>query len=405
MRNSSLKLEIISPPSWPARLLPAWSNLLEQTATASIFLSPEWIGAWWRAYGEGHEPRLWAVWNEQGALVALAPFYIVKMRVGGLVDLPVIRFMGDEGGGAEYLGLLAESGREEEVLQSLAGAMGSQCALVDIRGLPEGDALTRLIPKMFGERAPWPIHEERHACSRVLLPDDYEAYLRSLRSKFRSSLRYQTNRLVKNHNARLLRTSAEEDLDAHLDRFFAMHQERWVTRGDTGSFHDPRKLAFYREIAAAFLRRGWLRFYHLEVDKVIRASQFGFAYRGTLYSLQEAIDHSFHPPGVDGFGVVLRGMAIRESITEGLGAYDFLGGVEEFKTRWGTIPHYIHRVEIGIGLAGSLTLAGLVGWRLVKNWGRTHAPDWLRKARHFFRPPTASHQSHQSSLEFREEEN
>jgi CelD/BcsL family acetyltransferase involved in cellulose biosynthesis len=386
-----LKLEIIPPPTWAACLLPAWSELLERTATASVFLSPEWIGAWWRAYGDGHEPRLLAAWDEKEALVGLAPFYIRRVRMGGLVDLPVIRLMGDEGGGAEYLGLLGETGREEELLLALAGVLDGQCALFDIRGLQESGALARLIPKMFGERAPWRIHRERHPCSRVPLPNDYEAYLRSLKSKFRSALRYRTNRLVKNHSTRLLRTSTEEDLHAHLDRFFAMHQERWVTKGETGSFHDPRKLAFYREIAAAFLRRGWLRFYHLEVDKVIRASQFGFAYRGTLYSLQEAIDHSFHPPGVDGFGVVLRGMAIRESIAEGLESYDFLGGVEEFKTRWGTMTHYIDRVEIGVGLTGSLTLAGLVGGRLAKSWARTLIPDGLLRARLFLMSRGAAH--------------
>jgi CelD/BcsL family acetyltransferase involved in cellulose biosynthesis len=403
--NSSLKLETIPPTAWAARLLPAWSDLLERTAKASVFLSPEWIGAWWRAFGEGHEPRLVAAWNDQGMLAGLAPFYVRKMRFGGLVDLPVIRLMGDEGGGAEYLGLLVEPGREEELLRSLAGVAGSQGALFDIRGLPESDVLALLIPTMFGGQAPWRIHRERHPCSRVSLPNDYEAYLRSLKPKFRSALRYQTNRLVKNHSTRLLRTNSEEDLDAHLDRFFTMHQERWTARGETGSFHDPRKPAFYREVAASFLRRGWLRFYHLEVDKVIRASQFGFAYRGTLYSLQEAIDHSFHPPGIDGFGVVLRGMAIRESIAEGLEAYDFLGGVEEFKTRWGTITHYVDRVEIGVGYTGSFALACLVGGRLLKSWARTHLPDRLLKARHFWRRHNEAHQSHLSGPELRGEEN
>ncbi|PYU54764.1 MAG: hypothetical protein DMG56_26360, partial [Acidobacteria bacterium] len=35
-----------------------------------------------------------------------------------------------------------------------------------------------------------------------------------------------------------------------------MHQERWQARGLPGSFHDPRKRAFYRDVAAAFLCRG-----------------------------------------------------------------------------------------------------------------------------------------------------
>lgn len=68
--NPSLKLETISPPAWTARLLPAWSELLERAAEASIFLSPEWIGAWWCVYGGGHESRLLAAWDEKGVLSA-----------------------------------------------------------------------------------------------------------------------------------------------------------------------------------------------------------------------------------------------------------------------------------------------------------------------------------------------
>jgi CelD/BcsL family acetyltransferase involved in cellulose biosynthesis len=181
---------------------------------------------------------------------------------------------------------------------------------------------------------------------------------------------------------RLVRTVREEDLVGHLERFFEMHQDRWEAEGHPGSFYQPRKRAFYKEVSAAFLRRGWLRFYHLEVDGVIRAAQFGFTFGGVLHSLQEAFDVSFRPQGVGGVGVVLRGMAIRESIAEGLEAYDFLGGTEEFKTRWGTTTHEVERVRIGApGPVGGLAYLCTAGWRDAKLWIRASLPKRLIEAR------------------------
>ena len=146
-------------------------------------------------------------------------------------------------------------------------------------------------------------------------------------------MRYRTNKLVKNFTVRMFRTEREDEVTPHLERFFAMHQDRWTAEGHPGSFYSDAKRAFYVEVSREFLRRGWLRFYHLEVDGTIRASQFGFAFNGILHSLQEAFDRDFHPPGVGGVGVVLRGMAIKACIDEGI-QVRFPGRVKDFK-RWG----------------------------------------------------------------------
>ena len=180
----------------------------------------------------------------------------------------------------------------------------------------------------------------------------------------------------------LLRTTREQEIEPHLDRFFAMHQARWLADGRSGSFYSPRKRAFYRDVSVGFLQRGWLRFYHLEVDGVTRASQFGFVFGGVLHSLQDAFDHEFHPTGVGGVGVVLRAMAIKQSIVEGLNGYDFLGGMEEFKTRWNTTTHYVQRVRIGApGLEGAAAFSLSVGALKTKDWARERVPHWLLNAR------------------------
>jgi CelD/BcsL family acetyltransferase involved in cellulose biosynthesis len=75
-------------------------------------------------------------------------------------------------------------------------------------------------------------------------------------------------------------------------------------------------------------------------------------------------------------------MTIQESIAEGLKIYDFLGGVEPFKTRWGTATHYIQRLRIGApGVVGALAFASTAGVEMFKDWGRASLPPALLRIR------------------------
>ncbi len=377
-----MRSEEIAPTLWPERLGAEWESLLSDAADSTIFLSPPWIAAWWRHFGASLNPRMIAVWDEEGSLCALAPLYTRPLRLAGLPGPVVLGMMGDEGVGTEYLGVLLRRGREEQALGAAAKHLKEGWSLVDFRGLREDMPSTQAALRMLTAVSPGRVHRERHPCSMIELPRDYEVYLGSLPQKFRSTVRYRTNKLMKNFTVRMIRTVRDDELASHLDRFFAMHQDRWTAEGHPGSFTSDAKRAFYVEVSREFLRRGWLRFYHLEVDGVIRASQFGFAFHGILHSLQEAFDREFHPPGVGGVGVVLRGMAIRDCIGEGIRGYDFLGGIEDFKTRWGTQTHYVQRVRIGApGLSGALAFAATAGVRRLKDWGREHSPAWVAQGR------------------------
>ncbi len=323
-----------------------------------------------------------AAWDEQGRLLGLAPLYFQRLRLVCFPDLLSLNLMSDAGVGSEYLGILALPGWEEEFTRVVSNELQGQWALSDFRGLREGGELSRSIVEAFGIGVPERIYGERHACSMIALPQDYETYLASLDQKFRSNIRYRTNKLTKTRSVRLLRTTQEHEIEPHLEQLFSMHQARWWAEGIAGSFYDPRKRAFYREISTAFLRQGWLRFYQLEIDGVIRASQFGFVFDDIMHSLQESFDHEFSLRGIGGLGVVLRSMVIKESISEGLKGYDFLGGTEEYKTRWNTMTHYTQRVRIGAsGVKGALAFSSTAGVRKMKVWGKVKLPRWLLDSR------------------------
>ena len=73
--------------------------------------------------------------------------------------------------------------------------------------------------------------------------------------------------------------------------------------------------------------------FDLRIDGVVRAVQYGYAYRDTFLQVQEGYD----PAGPDGIGNLLREQVFNTCIAEGLRTYDFMGEFTEHKRRWGSV--------------------------------------------------------------------
>lgn len=91
---------------------PAW-QALAAACGVTVFQTPAWALAWWKAFGTGSRLRLFALRSE-GHLVGLAPFHVKTTRAG-------VRRLGVLGSPeADYGGLLAAPGAEAAVGQTLA---------------------------------------------------------------------------------------------------------------------------------------------------------------------------------------------------------------------------------------------------------------------------------------------
>ena len=367
-----LEIERVAPEAWER--IDDWDELIAESAAPSVFLTRDWITAWWSHFGAGIDPCLLRVMTGNRRTLGIAPMYLERLR-GPARRLGLL---GDRVVGSEYLGLAARRGSESEV----AGAAASWLAakqptwdLADLSGLREDDPAAREFESALRAGAAR-VDEQEHPCSAVALPADFEDYLAGLGSKFRQSYRQRTNKLLRSCDVRFFRTESEAELPAHLDALFRLHQARWTRAGRPGSFADPRMRSFYDDVSRRLLRSGRLRFWHLQADGAIRACQFAFAYDGVLYSLQEAYDDQFRVPGVGGLGVVLRGQVLRAAIEERLHTYDFLGGVEDHKLRWGASVHTVRRVRLARrGARGGAAWLETVGAGSVRGRVKSALPE------------------------------
>jgi CelD/BcsL family acetyltransferase involved in cellulose biosynthesis len=357
--GGSVSVERVAPEAWEG--IADWDEVVAEAAVPSVFLTRDWATAWWNSFGPGLDPWLLRVVAGDGSTLGIAPFYLERLR-GGLVRR--LGLISDQVVGSEYLGLAARRGAEAVVAQAAGewvSARGLNWNLADLSGLRDSDPAAQELERALRPYAARSL-VERESCAAIALPDDFEAYLAGLASKFRQRYRQRTNRLLRDCEVRFFTTASEDELPAHLDVLFRLHQTRWIDAGLPGAFADPRIRSFYLDVSRRLLREGRLRFWHLEADGAIRASQYAFAYDGALHSLQEAFDAEFAPRGVGGLGVILRGQVLRSAIEEGIRSYDFLGGTEDHKLRWGASVDEIRRVRFArSGTSARLAWLATVG--------------------------------------------
>jgi CelD/BcsL family acetyltransferase involved in cellulose biosynthesis len=309
-----------------------WTGVLAQNSSLTIFSTPEWLGAWWRAFGKHKQLHALVLRDDRNVLVGLVPLYIQQIPSALLPRLKEVRFVGDGSTDSDNLDFVVMPGYEEAiakyVVQHLKSNDGWDVCRLNVMPSNSNSAQEFLVTvnseqlKLESSTVPW---------SSIELPGSYEEYLQELSSKERKKIGNLSRRLESRYKVKLSRCTNLEDLPSRLEELFALHQKRWQARGKPGAFASPERRCFYYEMAGKFLKRGWLVFWTLELNGIAVAAQFGFQYNGTVYALQEGFDPDY---SADSVGYLLRSFSIRKLIESGARRYHFLAGQEDSKLRW-----------------------------------------------------------------------
>jgi CelD/BcsL family acetyltransferase involved in cellulose biosynthesis len=378
--NDSPRMEVYESLSGLESLRAEWEALLEIFPQNSVFSTTEWLFPWWRAFAGRDQLQVLACRNSSSRLIGLAPLSLTSHRSFG-ANLRLLRFMGDGSHDSDNLDLPVAPGHEAQFSRALLDWLESHGKTWDIcrlNTLPAHSPVGNQLLQDLAARA-WPVHTTTRPWSVIELPENWEAYLKSLSSKERSKIGLRTRRLEKHYKKVVFRRCAEEaELDSALEALVELHTKHWQLRGLPGTLHVPVRRQFYHELSRLLLARNRLEFWLLELDDKIVAAQFGLRYKNTVYSLQEGFDPAYSS---DSVGYVLRGNVLKHLIDNGARQYDFLGGTDESKTRWGAeVKHYLNIELARPRTQGSLHL-------MLKN-KVIDAKRWLRKR--FPRPTSNS---------------
>ena len=357
--------------------IPEWESILRDNKSLSIFSTPEWLGSWWKAFGQNKQVMALELSNQDDSLVGLVPCYLEERKSPFLGKLVWLRFVGDGSGDSDNLDLIIRPGFERECAQALMRWLKDHqdWDICSLNTMPDSSKAAAALMEELN-RANWAWVVEDSPCSAVQLPSSWPLYLESLSPAFRPLVTRYPRKLTQRYQVMIHRCDNPDVLSKRLEILFSLHEKRWNLVNQPGSFGSRERREFYRSMGESFLRKGWLEFWLMELSGAPAATQYCFRYRDTVYILQEGFDPRF---AADKAGYALRGNMLKHFIETGVERYDFLGGFAPHKQNWGAKPGvYLNLSFARPGSGGSLYLSCANSLARSKGWlrGKLPGPAW-----------------------------
>ncbi len=307
-----------------------WETLVASSDQATVFDLPSWQETWWEHFGEGRQDKILSVNSDEGSLDLLAPLMQedgVVSFLGGtdLVDYHDFVCLGDPPQAcldAVLHELSADSGVRKLIFESVV-----ECSPT-LEKLP---SLARILG--------WEVSVEKEDVSpRLELPEDWDAYLASLRKKDRHELRRKIRRLEAAGEIGHVELSSPEDVETAISDFFTLHRQ---STPDKQEFMTPARERFFRDVSARLANSGMTRLNFLELDGKRVAVSLSFVVGTVRYLYNSGYDPALGRLAV---GLLNHAFTIRRSIEQGHTVFDFMRGNESYKYHLGGVDRDVFRI-------------------------------------------------------------
>ena len=311
-----------------------WDHLLDQSDQRSFFLRSHWNRAWWDHLAPPEaELSIVCCRDASGALVGVAPLYVKVRRVLPLMRLRELHLLGTGTSIRinEHMDVFARAGWEAVVAQAIADALKARKGWdrLSLDSVPADTTVASRLTRALG------LERETIAGDRAPYIDTtqgWEHYKRSLGRSMRRNVEYYPRRLFQQRACAFERVTTQAQVREAMDDLVRLHQARWQSAGEPGSFANPLVERFLRDAAGAAWSAGQLRLWRLRIDGAVEAALIGFLENGTLHYFQTG----FNPARAkDDLGTVIVALAVKECCDDpAVRAFDFMGGKPGYKSMW-----------------------------------------------------------------------
>lgn len=312
-----------------------WDELVSASCQHGVFfLRWHWNRVWWRMYAPPQSELFLIVCRDQsGQLVGLAPLYWHGRSVHGLFKVQQICFIGT---GtklklSEHLDIIARSKYQYLVGQGVAAFIQQQTGWqrLWLWGIHANSPVLPHFMKGFGKAA--------RALSCDQLPyiatrADWATVKLGLGSNIRTNIDRYIRRIQKDYKCQFNRIRTPEELEEFMGAFVQLHQERWQSKGEPGSFTLPNRKAFMEETVREAFRCDRARLWTLFLDGQCVAVLQAFVDRGVAHYFQGGFKSGYDKHHL---GSVTIALAIQDCVqADGIGEFDFMGGGGAYKDHW-----------------------------------------------------------------------
>jgi CelD/BcsL family acetyltransferase involved in cellulose biosynthesis len=332
-----------------------WDSLLLLSDNNNIFLTFDWILTWIDIYIDSRISFIYilAVY-EDGHLIGLAPFYIIKNFFLRVLEINTLRFIGDNEVCSDYLNFIIKRKKEYEVINTIFDYLFKNkswhvATLENI--LPDSISYDHTINYFKNKGRVYDI-KYGGICPYIDLPSNIQSILDSLSS----NTRYQIKKKVKNTQNKINFMDYKEyheELIPVFEEFIKLHQDRAFSKGLNGSFYSNKFTSFHTQIVKKFHENNWLKLNFFYNGEKLVAGFYGYHYFKKYYYYLLGLDPSYFKE--HSLGVLLLYENINLSISDECSTFDFLRGNEKYKLSWATNINYMFNLNFySKGLKGML---------------------------------------------------
>ena len=326
-------------------LRPEWNALLRASASASPFLTWEWMHTWWQHMSGSSQLRMLAI-HAGTELVAVAPFRMTT----ALGRLPCLDMLGTGDAGSDYLDVIIRRGWESETLAAIEQFVRAQNATLRLTHLAPA-AVAEQLANRLGERGWARTTTAGGTCPFIpLAGHTWDSYLATLGASHRANVRRRIRALEQRFDVHFERVATEATRREALAGLIQYHGRRFNASGT--AFNGEASRVFHDELTRRALDRGWLRMYVLRLNGMPAAVMYGFLYDQKFYFYQHGFDGQYQQHSI---GLVLMALSIRAAIDEAAAEFDMLWGVEPYKFLWARDRRELRNIHLfPPGLAGHI---------------------------------------------------
>lgn len=313
----SFKVELIPDLKGLEALREPWAVLWAADPIATPFGHPAWLLPWART----HAPdRMRAVaLRRDDELIALAPVFDWE---GALL----LAGTGSSDYG-EALFAPGAAGAADALLAGVADHARDAGLRLDLQQLrPENPLAGAAAPGGWAETV-----EAGEVCP--VAPVVGSEGVGAMPGKWRRKLGY-TRRRALDQGGWTSERARPETLPEVTEALFALHAQRWRSRGEGGVFEDDLLVRLLREALLELHDAGLLRLHALRHAGRIAAVVFALEGKGALHFYISGFDPDLTDLGP---GTLLIGDMAAEAAREGLTELRFLRGQERYKYHWGAV--------------------------------------------------------------------
>src|ERR1051325_11155290 len=193
-----------------------WNALLESSASNCVFLTHEWLSAWWNHLADGRQLFILTA-RESGRLAGVLPVSERGAQVARMMPRS-LEFLGSGIIGSDYLDVVIRKGRESEVIGAFADTLNSRGLMLQLSQLRTGTCVAAVLAEQLRKNH-WTIAQiNQNICPYIdLRGHTWQSYLATVGSNLRKNVNRYLRNLPKDFDMRIECVQSERGAQSALD--------------------------------------------------------------------------------------------------------------------------------------------------------------------------------------------